>query len=173
MPYPIKQMQNFSTLVALLFLGLCVVACDYSDPSDIYDEGPEVKEPLVQAAAEGDLNEVKRLVEKGHPIDAESKSGFTALSIAVRYEFTPIVVYLAEQGADVWYIDRYGLYPLETAVSRAEVGENIEIVKALVKAGADPDKKSPGSLQTPREAATYVAAEDLLQAMADGLAARK
>ena len=139
---------------------------------DLYDEGPVIKEPLVRAASKGNLQEVRRLLEDGHNVNAESKSGFTALAIATRYEYTDIVLILLSYEADVWYIDRYGIYPLETAVFRAEVGENIEIVEALVAAGADPDAKSPGTIQTPRETARYVGANDLLEAMQRGEQAR-
>lgn len=128
----------------------------------------QITDPLVAASAKGDLSRVRELVDSGYPVNTISDVGYSPLSIAVKVKHTAIVLYLIENGADVLYVDHAGLLPLETAVYGAEVGENIDIVEALVMAGADPDAKTPESIQTPREAARYVNANDLLDAMKRG-----
>lgn len=132
------------------------------DPNDL---GPEIREPLVRAAADNEVEEVERLLNKGHDVNAKSRSGFTALGIAIRFKRTETVEVLLKHNADVSIPDRFGMYPLDSAVQGADIGENIEIVRLLVQAGADPDFKSPNSIVTPREYAQGVNAIDLLEAM--------
>lgn len=158
-----KNIFLFVVPAILLFFG-----CSDMSPLDVYDEGPEIVEPLVRAASKNNLKEVNRLLENGHDVNAVSKSGFSSLSIAVRYEYPEVVELLLENGADVWFVDRYGLNPLETAVTRDEAGENADIVRHLVKFGANPDKKGPNMLDSPRQYAKDVNDDILLSAMEDG-----
>ncbi len=64
------------------------------------------------------------------------------LSIAARYGNTEIIKYLISIGADVNDVDEYAKTPLHFACLKrkdSENNENIEAVKMLINAGADPN----------------------------------
>lgn len=163
-------------LIKVAIAIICTVlicACKDSDlPPHYFDPnnmGPEITEPLVRAASLNDYKTVEKLLKQGHDVNAQSESGFSALSIAVRYEYEAIVTLLLDHGADVWHVDRFGLHPLEVAVTQSDGGDDLLlIIEALVEAGADPDKRGPTMLRTPREKAKYINAQDWLEAMANG-----
>ena len=55
---------------------------------------------LLMAARNGQLDEVKRLVESGVPVDIEGAYGVTALALAARAQALDVIEYLLEKGAD-------------------------------------------------------------------------
>jgi outer membrane protein assembly factor BamB len=55
---------------------------------------------LLVAARNGDLAEVKRLVEGGVPVDVEGMWGTTPLALAARAQALDVIEYLLEKGAD-------------------------------------------------------------------------
>ena len=64
---------------------------------------------LMDAADRGDLNEVKRLVEKKHAdVNAKDNDGVTAGMVAARYGYLEMVRYLVEHGMDVNAKDKNG-----------------------------------------------------------------
>ncbi len=92
------------TLVSILILVLAVLiitgGCDTT---------PEIKEKrgginqvtFFQAVKDGDVAEVKSLIEAGADVNAQNKEGVTALMTASATGHTDIAKLLIEEGADV------------------------------------------------------------------------
>ena len=87
---------------------------------------------LIQSAGEGDYAEVKRLIEKGADVNAQSSEG-TALDYALRKGNTEIIKLLIKEGADVNAQDHRGY----TALIRWSRAGHIDTVKLLIEEGAD------------------------------------
>ena len=76
-------------------LAFCVLSLIVSTVSSA-DDG----RALLMAARNGQLDEVKRLVESGVPVDTEGAYGVTALSLAARAQALDVIEYLLGKGAD-------------------------------------------------------------------------
>jgi len=73
--------------------------------------------PLIEATARGDLAAVRKLVDKGAPIDETDNEGRTALTVAIRHGNKAIVKFMLERGAAVnGYVDSNGWSPLMQAI---------------------------------------------------------
>src|SRR5262245_42124717 len=91
------------------------------------------EEALWEAARQGDVAAVRKLLDEGVPVDAKSRYGATALSFASHKGQLEVVKLLLERGADPDVKDRfYGSTPLSWA---AESG-SLEIARLLVDRGA-------------------------------------
>lgn len=101
------------------------------------DENWFENERLHRAAAEGDLQEMRRLLEVGHPLDRFDDLGRTPLHYAVEGEHYKTAKWLIEQGAKVDANDdaTIGETPLALAVQQ----DYPEMVELLLANGADPD----------------------------------
>lgn len=73
-----------------------------SQPAD-----PKQVEQLVKAAWEGDLGQLKLLIEQGVPVDVRSAEGQTPLMLAANNDHVELVAYLLEQGSDPQLTDVY------------------------------------------------------------------
>lgn len=96
------------------------------------------RERLHRAAADGDQEELRRLVAAGgHPLDAFDDLGRTPLHYAVEGEHYRAADWLIQQGASVNAHDEatIGETPLSLAVQR----DCPEMVELLLAHGADPD----------------------------------
>ncbi|MGI9338574.1 MAG: ankyrin repeat domain-containing protein [Gammaproteobacteria bacterium] len=129
--------------------------------------------PLHQAAENGDVAEVKRLIDGGADVNTKSKKGWTPLHRAAIGGQTEIALALIKAGADIGTKDNDGFTPLhyaawknqaETAFALVKAGANIgakdndgltplhlaavtgktETALALIKAGADIEAKAKG-----------------------------
>ena len=89
--------------------------------------------PLMQAAQDGDTNEMKSLVEKGATVNVTDQYGWTALTYSVAKQDVSKVKFLLKNGADVNTRDRRGISQLMWA----SWGGKAEIVKLLLEKGAD------------------------------------
>jgi len=87
--------------------------------------------PLVKAAKEGQLGEVKKLVAKGADLKAADKWGRTALMWAAREGYTETLEFLVESKADLEDKDKYG----KTAFNWASEKGNDSCAKVLLDAG--------------------------------------
>ncbi|MDX5526511.1 MAG: ankyrin repeat domain-containing protein [Wolbachia endosymbiont of Andrena nigroaenea] len=87
---------------------------------------------LFEAIKNGNLNDVKDLLDKGAEIEAE-KSGFTALTYSLYCEKDYIVYFLLEMGADVNNRGKNNMWPLELAIY---IGY-LNLVKELVSKGVN------------------------------------
>ena len=101
--------------------------------------GAEVDIPITKAATEGNIEEVKHLLETGVNINSTNNDGETALMKAAQNGHIEIVKMLIEKGADVNFKDKYG----STALMKTSrhLG-NAETAKVLLDHGADVNAKS-------------------------------
>ena len=152
-------------LIVALSLALSLVAC--SRPTSRQSSSPEqgtetprqesVQAPglgarnrtaLHVAAAAGNVEQVKRLISAGHPINAQHPSGsLTPLHKAAGEGRADVVQVLIEAGAQLNYKTDNGQTPLHLA---AKIG-SAEICKLLIEAGANPtlidkDNTTPGDI---------------------------
>lgn len=97
--------------------------------------GDDQAAELLQAAAAGDANLVKQLLDKGANIEATSKEGATPLMWAAMYGHPEVVRVLLERGAKVNARTPAGITALEGAASQG----NPAVIRLLLQAGADPN----------------------------------
>jgi ankyrin repeat protein len=98
------------------------------------------KEKLHFAAADGDLEKVKVLVEEGFDVNAFDEGlSLTPLHYAVRGEHLAVAEYLLSVGADVNAHDEEAIG--ETALGDVAAECSYEVAELLIKAGADPTIK--------------------------------
>ena len=93
--------------------------------------------PLHSACHEGDIVEVRRLVEvEGADIDRSYSGGPTPLTVAAMSGKIGVVRYLVEQGADMSHVPSSTNGPLTALCGAALTGE-VEVVSYLAQQGAD------------------------------------
>jgi ankyrin repeat protein len=95
------------------------------------------RSPLHYAAANGDVNEVRRLLAEGADPGTADAVGFTPLHFAAQEQHPAVVEVLLAAGADLRATDRWGNTPLWRAVFTAH-GDG-STATSLLAAGADPD----------------------------------
>lgn len=99
---------------------------------------PSKEQQLIDAASEGDIVMVKKLINKGAYVNARDDILWqTALMEAAGSGHTEIVKILIDAGANVNAKSKYG----DTALMEAAGRGYTEIVKALIDAGADVNAK--------------------------------
>jgi len=91
--------------------------------------------PLHAAAEHGHVDVVAVLLDAGAPIDDRSMSGVSPLHLASGYERLEVLSLLLEKGATVDIGDMRGATPLQHGVA------SLDIVKALLERGADPNAR--------------------------------
>jgi len=96
-------------------------------------------DPLVEAAAAGDMATVRRLVRQGHDVNAAGPDGATALHWAVRAEDDEAVAMLVAAGAKVSTANALGITPVYVAAAQGSV----TIVRRLLDAGASVEATDP------------------------------
>jgi len=117
-----------------LVLPLMFIAAGFkSQPEKIN----EFSKSLLQAAADGNIAQVKSLLSKGAEINARDERGLTPLHHAASRGHNDIVDLLISKGADTNSKDKWGYTPLYYAIWY----ENKDIVKLLITKGADVNLK--------------------------------
>ncbi len=112
----------FKLFVFLFGLAILNINCDSN--------------PLMEAAAEQNIDRIKLLIEAGYPVDQVDKDGWTALHYAARFGKRKSVLLLIQKGANLNKLDMlYEDSPLHHAV----IGNHLEIVDLLLKHGANPN----------------------------------
>jgi ankyrin repeat protein len=101
--------------------------------------GAATGDPLVEAAAAGDMATVRRLVRQGHDVNAAGLDGATALHWAVRAEDDEAVAMLVAAGARVSTANALGITPVYVAAAQGSVA----IVRRLLDAGASVEATDP------------------------------
>jgi hypothetical protein len=92
----------------------------------------EASTALQQAAADGDLKQVKALLKKGIDVNGTDGAGWTPLMRAANAGHLEVVRLLLERGADVSRPSKNGFTPL----MRAFINGHTEVVDLLRQAGA-------------------------------------
>ncbi|MEM4720009.1 MAG: ankyrin repeat domain-containing protein, partial [Candidatus Bilamarchaeaceae archaeon] len=96
------------------------------------EEKKQLNSKLIEAANTGNAELVKRLIERGADVNAETRFGETVLRYALEKGHTEIAKLLIERGADVNAKNKDGW----TALMYALVKGHTEIAELLRKAGA-------------------------------------
>jgi ankyrin repeat protein len=106
-----------------------------------------VSDELIQAAFDGEADEVERLLDNGVDIEGAGRGDWNALHAAIENQQVECVNLLIKRGADV-HRSAAGLSPLAHAVdiaidgtwqrTRTVGGEPTEVIQALLDAGANP-----------------------------------
>lgn len=93
---------------------------------------------IFQAAKNGKITQIKRLIENGYNINVQDKYRYTPLAYAASNGHLEVAQYLLNHGAEVDLTDKFDSSPLQLAVLK----NHEEIVKILLNNGADPLKKN-------------------------------
>jgi len=94
--------------------------------------------PLASAARNGQVDEVRRLIEAGEDFDARGGGGNTPLYYAAQKGNAEVVRLLVEAGADVDVDNDFGSTPLHVAAR----GGHVEVIQILAAAGANLDARN-------------------------------
>ncbi len=95
---------------------------------------------LMTAAGGGNLETVRLLIERGADVNAKSVEGGTALLVAIEQHNEDVVDYLLAHGANA--NDKLSVEPGLTALCMAAQRGYLRILKALLEAGADPERRA-------------------------------
>ena len=116
---------------------------------------------IFEAAATGNLNRVKSLIEnKTSEIDAYSPDGFTSLGLACYFGYEVVAEYLVKNGANVNLASNNGMKvaPLHSAVAN----KNVRIAHLLLEKGADVNAKQTLGV-TPLHSAAHRGDEEMVR----------
>jgi hypothetical protein len=105
------------------------------------DDGIEIKtprrSPLLSAAEKGDIAKMRKLLERGEPVDARDKNGMTPLHLAILRDHVELAILLMDQGADLMAADKEGSLPITFACMR----KLQPVVSALLDRGVSADAR--------------------------------
>lgn len=103
----------------------------------------ERNEQLLQAVESGDIEQVKRVLARGAVVNARTKSGLTALSIAVIRGYDDIALLLIERGASLDARDKSGdrenRHPGNSPVHYAAIYGRTRVLQAMLARGVSPN----------------------------------
>lgn len=119
-------------IIAILSLGVLFSASMVCSTQSVVSP-PKDELAMIIAASTGNLDAVKRLLNKGMNLDHSDFTGNTPLIYAARYARVALVEYLLRHGADVNAYTHWGTTALIEAVRKG----NRVVVKDLLNAGAD------------------------------------
>ena len=88
---------------------------------------------FLEAAFDGNLEQVKHYLSSGTDINETAKNGSTALIFASQNDHNDVVKYLVSKGADVNLKNKVG----GTALNRAADNANIDLMKFLLENGCE------------------------------------
>lgn len=141
----------------------------------LYTHNQDVADALLEAAPEldvfdasaaGDVDRLTELIDTDPGlVGAWSEDGYTPLHFAAFFDRGPALRLLLDRGAEVGAVARndMGVQPLHSAVAAGSV----EIVAALLVAGADPNARQQGGI-TPLMAAEQAEGEgDMVRLLLD------
>jgi len=123
-----------SSLVLLLLAMPTVPLLTATAQTQPATENPQIAaKSLIEAAAAGDVDQVKLLISNGADVNEKDKDGRTPLHSAAREGEMEAVKLLVEAGADLNCTDKDGQTPASLAMAEDHKG----IVELLVSKGAD------------------------------------
>jgi ankyrin repeat protein len=106
---------------------------------------------LLDAAEKGNLEEVKRLLDKGAEVDARDIGDWTPLHLAADKGHTDVVRLLLDRGADVEASTDRGRTPLHHAITEGHT----DVATVLLDRGADIDATDDDG-QSPLDLAIFI-----------------
>jgi len=109
---------------------------DYDHHNGHSDDLP----PLLKAAADGNLLEVRNRIKEGDDVNEVAKGDGTALYLALQHDHWEVAEVLLENGANPNLGSRADGYPIMLAVMTGDP----ELVQLLVKKGVDVNRDFPG-----------------------------
>lgn len=124
--------------INLFFVFVLISTCSFT----IAQNRHELHEP----AGRGDLEAVKKLIEKGAKVDKKDIAGQTPLMYAAEAGKLEVVQYLVEKGADVNAVS--GKQGRGTALIYAAAANQIDVVNFLLENGADINATTPYQNET-------------------------
>jgi ankyrin repeat protein len=130
-----------AALPAILMLGIGIA---HADENDVNRRNPDGSTPLQWAVFEGDVAEVRRLLEAGADASLANDYGATPMSLAAEVADTEILKLLLEAGADADSPNAEG----QTALMAVARTGNVEAAKALLDHGAMVDARESWGGQT-------------------------
>ena len=107
--------------------------------------GKRKSNALCQAAADGNLGEVKSQLAQGADANGKDSEGDLPLNCAAEYGHLDVAKYLVSQGADIRATSRLGWTPMHSAAWKGHK----DVVEYLVSKGADVSAKSIAIEYTP------------------------
>lgn len=149
-----------------------------SRPSRPQDKEPKVKPELWAAIERNETDTAKRLLLSGANAE-ETFDGWTPLMKAAEENRVDILNMLIEKGVDLDATNRKGRTALSFAAAPSKNNEtgkdretSVECIRLLLRAGADPNKKSiagkgKGGGRTPREYAEAAERDDAVRVFAE------
>ena len=102
---------------------------------------------LFEASALGDVERLRELLDEGADPNEFAPDGFTPLTLAAFFKHPEAVHLLLERGADVHQRARHEQIQVLPIHSAAADGGSVEIVRALLDAGADVNATQPGGFR--------------------------
>ncbi len=127
--------------------------------------GPAVDSPVADAAQQGDLDAVRRLLREGADVNAPQGDGMTALHWAAERGDASLCEVLLYAGARVDAGTRIGHYtPLHLAARAA----NEAVLGLLLRAGSDPNAVTTNSGAAPLHLAAASGDRDVIAALIEG-----
>lgn len=101
--------------------------------------------PVADAAQNGDLTALRKLIEEKASVNEPQVDGTTALHWAVQADDAAMTKFLLDNGADVNALNRANAPPILSAA----INGNAEILELLLEAGNDPNMKVSVTGDTP------------------------
>lgn len=96
--------------------------------------GPQRKiAGIINAAKNGNIEDVRKCIDAGEPVDCSDAFGFTPLIWAISNKKADVAELLLEKGADPDILDNSGLSALSYAVMKRENN----VIRSLINKGAD------------------------------------
>jgi ankyrin repeat protein len=99
---------------------------------------------LVEAAFDGNLDEVQLNIQKGYHLESVDGRKHTALSEAACQGHLDVINYLLQSGADPNAANDVGRTPMW----RASFNGHLEVVHTLLEAGGNPDSRDKTSMES-------------------------
>jgi uncharacterized protein len=175
-------MRSFAVATALLLAGAWVLAAADTtllDPAESGDHdaamhllstkgtnvnaaGPDGSTAIMYAAANGDLELVRALIQAGADVKAKNQFGTSALTEAAIIGSAPIIETLLKAGADPNFRTPNGETPLMAAARTGKV----DAAKALLDAGADINAKETWGEQSALMWAAAQSQADMVKSLA-------